>query len=88
MRVLLKILFLWSCLLSSNVLAAEVYVIQAAVNDEKFIINDEVFEARTYCLGWDEGDRVIFLEGSPMGVCVSAELYNLDRKEKCSMWCE
>ena len=67
---------------------ADVYLIQAAVNDEKFIINDEVFEAKTYCLGWDEGDKVIFIDGSANGVCVSATLFNLDRNEKCEVWCE
>ena len=54
---------------------------EAADNDDKFLINGEVFEAKTYCLGWDEGDRVIFLEGSQNGACASAKLYNLNRKK-------
>ena len=53
-----------------------------------FLINGEVFEAQTYCLGWDEGERVIFIEGDPNGACASAILYNIDRKEKCEVWCE
>ncbi|MDX1454045.1 MAG: hypothetical protein R3217_01175 [Gammaproteobacteria bacterium] len=65
-----------------------VYSIGNAYNDEKFIINGEVFEAKTYCMGWDSGDRVIFLDGSAYGACASAELYNIDRNNECSVWCE
>jgi len=72
----------------TSVFSATSYEIEAAVNDEKFIINGEVFEAKTYCLGWDEGEEVVFIEGSPMGVCTSATLFNLNRKEKCEVWCE
>jgi len=75
-------------MISNTALAATSYVIEAAGNDEKFVINGEVFEAKTYCLGWDEGDRVIFLEGSPNGACSSAKLYNLSREETCEVWCE
>lgn len=64
------------------------YLIEVAHNDELFIINGEKFEAQTYCLGWEQGESVIFTEGSALGVCVSAELYNLNRKESCSVWCE
>ena len=64
------------------------YVIEFAHNDELFIINGEKYEAKTYCLGWDEGDKVIFLEGSAFGVCVSAKLYNLNRSDECRVWCE
>ena len=71
-----------------TVSAATSYEIEATGNDEKFVINGEVFEAKTYCLDWDEGEQVIFLEGSPNGACASAKLYNLDRKETCEVWCE
>lgn len=71
-----------------SLFAATAYEIEAAANDEKFIINGEVFEAKTYCLGWDKGQRVIFIEGSALGACASATLYNLDREEKCEVWCE
>ena len=64
------------------------YQIEAAENDEVFIINGEKYEAKIYCLGWDEGDTVIFMDGSPLGVCVSATLFNVDRGEKCEVWCE
>lgn len=64
------------------------YEIEVAHNAELFIINGEKFEAKTYCLGWEEGDEVLFLEGSALGVCVSAELLNLRTNEKCDVWCE
>jgi hypothetical protein len=70
--------------------SANVYEIEAAVDDKKFIINDKLFGAKTYCMNWDEGQRVIFMEGSPNGegACATAALYNLDKKEKCEVWCE
>jgi hypothetical protein len=68
--------------------AADTYVIDAASNDETFIINGEVFKAQTYCMGWEKQDQVIFMDGSPLGVCVTAELYNLNRKKQCRVWCE
>ena len=64
------------------------YLIEAAHNDDLFIINGEKYEAQTYCLGWDEGEEVLFIEGSPYGACASAKLYNLDRRESCDVWCE
>ncbi len=64
------------------------YEIQAAGNDETFVINGEVFKAKTYCMGWDEGDRILFIEGSPLGVCTSATLYNINNKKTCDVWCE
>jgi hypothetical protein len=68
--------------------AMPTYSIDAAANDETFIINGEVFKAKTYCLGWDKGDRVGFLDGSALGACVSATLYNFNRGETCRVWCE
>lgn len=68
--------------------AATSYEIEAAANDETFVINSEVFKAKTYCMGWNKGERVIFIEGSENGVCTSATLYNLDQKEQCEVWCE
>ncbi len=67
--------------------AAGLYAIEAAVNDKKFIINGEPFKAQSYCLGWEEGESVMFLDGSPYGACASAELLNLNRGEKCIVWC-
>lgn len=67
---------------------ADAYQIETSHNDELFIINGEKFEAKTYCFNMEEDDEVIFLEGSPMGVCVSATLLNLRTREKCEVWCE
>lgn len=64
------------------------YYIEHVYNDELFIINGEKFEAKTYCLGWDEGNEVKFVEGSPYGVCTSALIYNKTRNDTCSVWCE
>ena len=64
------------------------YQIEFAHNDEVFIINGEKFEAQTYCLGWDVGDSVLFIDGSPLGACASAKLFNINRKEACDVWCE
>jgi hypothetical protein len=80
--------FLFSIVATNSVLAAAQYEIEAAHNDELFIINGERFEAKTYCLGWDEGDQVIFIDGSANGICTSAVLFNTNRKEKCEVWCE
>ncbi|MBE2897404.1 hypothetical protein HPC37_00720 [Pasteurellaceae bacterium 20609_3] len=64
------------------------YEIEVSHDDEYFVINDEVFTAQTYCFNMNEGDRVIFIEGSPYELCTSAEILNLDTKERCSLWCE
>ena len=64
------------------------YQIEFAHNDEVFVINGETFEAKTYCLGWNVGDSVVFIDGSPNGACASAELFNVNRKETCQVWCE
>jgi len=68
--------------------SADGYLIEVAHNDELFIINGEKYEAQTYCLGWEEGEEVLFIEGSPYGACASAKLYNLNRRESCDVWCE
>ena len=89
MKLLIVIvLFFVSSIFTENSFAADKYIIDVSHNDELFIINGEKFESKTYCLGWEEGETVIFIEGSPLGVCVSATLYNLDRGEKCDVWCE
>ncbi len=67
--------------------AATEYVIEAASNDEKFLVNDEFFSAKTYCLGWEKGDRIVFLEGDPSGACTDATLYNRRMEETCELWC-
>ena len=74
--------------LPATVIAVTSYEIEVSHNDELFIINSEKFEAKTYCFNMEEGDKVIFLEGSSNGVCVSAELLNLRTKNTCRVWCE
>jgi hypothetical protein len=64
------------------------FMIEASVNDESFVINGSLFKAKTYCFGLDEGDSVLFLEGSASGACASAKILNLRRKETCEVWCE
>lgn len=64
------------------------YLIQAAANDETFVIGNSVFKAKTFCFDVDKGDKVIFIEGSPHGVCVSAKFLNLRNDKICSVWCE
>jgi hypothetical protein len=62
--------------------------IEVAHNDVLLVINGVKLEAKTYCLGWDEGDSVVFLEGSAYGACASAKVLNLDKNEICDLWCE
>ncbi len=64
------------------------YLIEMSHDDELFIINGEKYEAQTYCLGWNEGEEVLFIEGSSLGACATAKLYNVNRRESCDVWCE
>lgn len=64
------------------------YVIEAAANDETFVINGEVFKAQTYCFGFEKGDRVTFLSGSRFGACATATILNLRSGKTCKVWCE
>jgi hypothetical protein len=86
LHVLIRAVF---CLvLASQAFAADRYEIEAAGNDEVFVIDGNVFKAKVYCMGWDVGDKVVFLEGSSSGLCVSAKLYNTSRRQTCEVWCE
>ena len=73
---------------ATKVPVQEGYPIEVAHNDELFIINGEKYEAKTYCLGWEQGEHVLFIEGSALGACASATLLNIERKEVCEVWCE
>jgi hypothetical protein len=64
------------------------YLVEVAHNDEIFIINGEKFEAKTYCFDLDEGDEVLFLDGSAYGACASATVLNVRTRSKCELWCE
>jgi ribosomal protein S17 len=74
--------------LAVNSYALETYEIEHNIDDEVFVINDEKFEAKTYCFNMNEGDEVIFIEGNPNGTCVSAEIYDVTSGKKCEVWCE
>ena len=60
-------------------------LVENAVNDETFIINSNVYKAKTYYMSLDRGDRVIFIEGSPNSTCVSAKLMNLRNGDICEV---
>lgn len=64
------------------------YLIEAAANDETFVVNGEVFKARTYCFGFERGDTVTFISGSPFEACATATVLNLRTSKTCELWCE
>ena len=66
----------------------DIYLIETSHNDEFFIINGEKFEAQAFCFDMEEDDEVVFLDGSPLGVCTSATLLNLRTRDTCEVWCE
>lgn len=73
---------------SSNIPGRRSYVVQVAANDETFVVNDQVFKAKTYCFNVEKGDRVIFVSGSALGACASAKILNLRTSKVCDVWCE
>ena len=77
-----------STLLISTGHAASKYEIEVSHNDELFVINGEKYEAKTYCFNMEEGDKVIFIKGSALGACASAEVLNLRTNKVCKVWCE
>ena len=64
------------------------YPIEASSNDETFIINGNVFKAKTYCFNVNKGDRVKFVDGSANGACASAKFLNVRTGRICDVWCE
>jgi hypothetical protein len=64
------------------------YPVEGSVNDETFIINGEVFKAKTYCFNVDKVDRVKFIEGSALGACASAKFLNTRSGDVCDVWGE
>ena len=56
-------------------------------SDEKWLIDGEIYEAKTYCFGLYEGDRIKFIEGTP-GICVSAKFIKKNSNRVCEVWCE
>jgi hypothetical protein len=69
-------------------LSRPTYRIEVSHNDDLFVINGEKFSAKTYCFNFDEGDEVMFIEGSASGACASAKILNLRTKQVCEVWCE
>lgn len=72
----------------SSCRSVSTYRIEKETNNEIFLINGEKFKAKTYCLGWYEGDEIAFLDGSPYGACASASLLNFNREDVRDVWCE
>ena len=64
------------------------YEVQASSDDETFIINGEVFKAKTYCFGISKGDEVVFIEGNANGACASAAFVVFRSSRECAVWCE
>ncbi len=64
------------------------YEVEASADDDTFVINGELFKAKTYCFNLDKGDRVVFVEGSALGACASAKVVNLRTGKTCDLWCE
>lgn len=88
MNIFINFILITILSLPSISFAKTSYTIEEEIDYEKFIINGEKFEAKTYCLMWEEGDKVVFIEGSPLGACASAKLYNIKRDDTCEVWCE
>ena len=66
---------------------ASSYVVQASAKDQLFIISGEGYEAKTSCVDVSVGDRVKFVEGSPLGACDSATFLDLRTNRLCEVWC-
>jgi hypothetical protein len=69
-------------------LSYESLEIEVSHKDKIFIINGDKYDAKTSCFDFEKGDKVIFLEGRPLGVCVSTELLNLRNDRVCRIWCQ
>lgn len=82
------IALIFATALSTSAIAASTYEVEAINNmEDKLVINSEVFEAKTYCYGFEEGDKVIFIEGDANAVCTSAKIFNTRNENTCSLWC-
>lgn len=71
----------------SSAKAGKGYEVTAATGDDTFVIDGEIFKAKTYCFSVDKGDKVLFIEGSPQGACVSAKFLDLRTGKVCGVWC-
>jgi hypothetical protein len=68
--------------------AANSHETEASDNDERFIINHDKYDAKTNCFNMEEGDPLIYVEGSAFGACLSAVIVNQHTDQKCEVWCE
>jgi len=52
-----------ACLFAAASMSSAItsYEIEVSYDDEFFIINGEKFQAKTYCFGMEESDKVIFV---------------------------
>ena len=73
---------------SKNRLSYDSHEIEVAHKDKIFIINGDKYQARTSCFDFEKGDKIIFLEGSPLGICVTTEMLNLRNDRVCRIWCQ
>lgn len=87
-KILKNLIFLLLLTIPNICFANSNYLIEKSNNDEFFLINGEKYRAKTYCFGMQEGDRVVFVQGSAYGACSSAELLNLSSNKICKVWCE
>ncbi len=64
------------------------FEVQAAIDDETFVINGKIFKAQTACYGISRGDEVLFVQGNASVDCATAAFVVLPNSEKCEVWCE
>jgi ribosomal protein S17 len=62
--------------------------VQASPSAGSFLIDGIAFHAKVPCSDLRDGDPVIFLEGTPTGACVSAQILNVRSEEACELTCE
>lgn len=67
--------------------AAGIYTIQERIGDDRLRINGVLFQMHSPCPDLQAEDPVMFLEGSPYGSCVTAQILNLRNKRHCSLQC-
>jgi hypothetical protein len=57
--------------------------------DEKILtINKQRYEIIRSCTGFNEGDMVTFIKGSPHGLCETATFVHNRSSERCQVWCD
>jgi hypothetical protein len=67
---------------------ADVHETEGSHNDATFIIKREKYESKNNCFNMEEGDALIYVEGSAFGACLSAVIVNQHTDQKCEVWCE